>query len=85
MIAPKNLNVPALWSREELERLLKSIDRGSPAGKRDYAIILLVIQLGLRISDVSALRLDSLKWERNELEFIQHKTGNPALKNPRPR
>lgn len=76
VIAPKNLNVPALWSREELERLLKSIDRGSPAGKRDYAIILLVVQLGLRIADVSALRLDSLKWERNELEFIQHKTGN---------
>lgn len=76
VIAPKNLNVPALWSREELERLLKSIDRGSPAGKRDYAVILLVVQLGLRIADVSALRLDSLKWERNELEFIQHKTGN---------
>ena len=76
VIAPKNLNVPALWSREELERLLKSIDRDSPAGKRDYAIILLVVQLGLRIADVSALRLDSLKWERNELEFIQHKTGN---------
>ena len=70
MIAPKNVNVPALWSREELERLLKSIDRGSPAGKRDYAIILLVVQLGLRIADVSALRLDSLKWEQNELEFI---------------
>lgn len=43
VIAPKNLNVPALWSKEELERLLKSIDRGSPAGKRDYAIILLVV------------------------------------------
>lgn len=79
VIAPKNLNVPALWSKEELERLLKSIDRGSPAGKRDYAIILLVVQLGLRIADVSGLRLDSLKWERNELELIQHKTGNRAI------
>ncbi len=76
VIAPKNLNVPALWGKEELERLLKSIDRGSPAGKRDYAIIMLVVQLGLRIADVSNLRLESLKWERNELEFIQHKTGN---------
>ncbi len=76
VIAPKNLNVPALWSKEELERLLESIDRGGPAGKRDYAIILLVVQLGLRIADVSNLRLESLKWERNEIEFIQHKTGN---------
>lgn len=79
VIAPKNLNVPALWSKEELERLLKGIDRGNPVGKRDYAIILLVVQLGLRIADVSRLRLDSLKWGRNELELIQHKTGNRAI------
>lgn len=79
VIAPKNLNVPALWSKEDLERLLKGIDRGSPAGKRDYAIILLVVQLGLRIADVSGLRLDSLKWERSELELVQHKTGNRAI------
>ncbi len=79
VIAPKNLNVPALWSKKDLERLLKGIDRGNPAGKRDYAIILLVVQLGLRIADVSGLRLDSLKWERNELELIQHKTGNRAI------
>ncbi len=76
VIAPKNRNVPALWEKDDLERLLKGIDRGNPAGKRDYAIILLVVELGLRISDVSELRLDSLKWERNELELIQHKTGN---------
>lgn len=76
VIAPKNLNVPALWEKEDLERLLKGIDRGNPTGKRDYAIILLVVELGLRISDVSELRLESLKWERNELELIQHKTGN---------
>lgn len=67
-------NVPALWEPADLEKLLKSVDRGSPAGKRNYAIILLVVQLGLRISDVSNLQLDSLKWERSEIELIQHKT-----------
>ena len=77
--APQNLNVPALWEESELKYLLKSIDRGSPSGKRDYAIILLVIQLGLRISDVSNLRLDNLKWERHELEWVQHKTGNRVI------
>lgn len=73
--APKNLNVPALWTGEEIEKLLKSVDRGSPAGKRDYAVILLVIQLGIRITDIANLRLDSLKWDRKEIEFCQHKTG----------
>lgn len=79
VIAAKNLNVPTLWEKDDLERLLKGIDRGSPAGKRDYAIILLVMQLGLRVSDISGLRLDSLKWERKELELIQHKTSNRVI------
>lgn len=80
-----NLNVPELWGQEDIETLLRGIDRGSLSGKRDYAIILLVIQLGLRISDVASLRLESLKWERNELVLVQHKTGRrtvyPLLKD----
>ena len=76
---PKALRLPALWEEEELRRILSSIDRGSPVGKRDYAIILTVVQLGLRISDVAGLRLDSLKWERNEIEIVQQKTGKKLI------
>lgn len=74
MTVTNNRNLPKLWERDEVERLLNSIDRGNPAGKRDYAIILLVAQLGLRISDVANLRLENLKWERKEIELEQHKT-----------
>ena len=79
VIVAKNRNIPALWESSELERLLKSVDRGSPAGKRNYAIILLVVQLGLRISDVASLRLENLKWERNEIEITQHKTKERVI------
>jgi site-specific recombinase XerD len=82
---PKNLNIPALWEKDEVELLLKSIDRGSPAGKRDYAIILLAVQLGLRLSDIANLKLENLRWEYDEIELVQHKTGNrivhPLLKD----
>lgn len=85
MIVPANLNVPQLWEKEDIEKLLHSIDRGSLAGKRDYAIILLVAQLGLRVSDVANLQLESLKWERSALVLVQHKTGKrtvyPLLKD----
>lgn len=74
VIVPANRNVPALWEKSEIEALLKSIDRGNPTGKRNYAIILFVVSLGLRVSDVSALKLENLKWERSELDLIQHKT-----------
>ena len=83
VMAPQNKNVPALWSEDEIMALLNHVDRGSPAGKRDYAILLLVVQLGIRISDVADLRLDSLKWERKEISLIQHKTkGLSTLGRP---
>ncbi len=84
VIVASNRNIPALWDETDLEKLLKSVDRGGPAGKRNYAIILLVVQLGLRISDVSHLRLDSLKWGRSEIELVQHKTQN-RLVQPMPK
>ena len=73
--APTNLNVPALWSRDDVDKLLADVDRGSPIGKRNYAIFLLVIQLGIRNSDIAEMRLSNLKWERKTIEFSQHKTG----------
>jgi len=77
--APKNQNVPALWSKDEISRLMESIDRGSPSGKRDYAVLSLAIQLGIRISDIANLKLENLKWERKEIEFSQHKTGKRVI------
>lgn len=74
VMAAKNTTIPALWAQSDIERILHSVDRGSPCGKRDYAIILLVVQLGVRIADVANLRLDALKWERKQIEFTQHKT-----------
>ena len=76
IIIPKNLNVPALWTADEIDRLVKSIDRGSPAGKRNYAILLLAIQFGIRVSDIANLKLENLKWDKKEIQFSQHKTGN---------
>ena len=75
----RNLNVPALWSEDELQQLLTSIDRSNPAGKRDYAILLLAVQLGIRTSDLAALRLEHLNWKRKTIEFIQHKTDKSVV------
>lgn len=74
-----NITVPALWENSEIELLLKSIDRTSPVGKRDYAVLLLAVQLGLRCSDIASLKLESLKWERNEIDLVQYKTGTRLI------
>ena len=57
------------------EKLLSSIDRDNPVGKRDYAAYLIAAELGLRVSDINNLRLENLKWDSNTIEITQYKTG----------
>jgi site-specific recombinase XerD len=54
--------------------LLRSIDRASKSGWRDLAILHLMAYYGLRPSEVVALRLDSIDWERALLQVYQVKT-----------
>ena len=71
--------VPSAYSKKEVEKLLKSIDRGNPKGKRDYAIILIAARLGLRAQDICNLSFDNLKWETNTIELFQNKTKKPII------
>jgi len=70
----KQTRIPSVWDVNDLKKLIAAIDRGSPIGKRDYAIILLACRLGLRVSDIKGLKFENFHWENNELVFIQSKT-----------
>ncbi len=72
--ARKKTSIPSAWSADNLKKLIAAIDRGSPMGKRDYAIILLACRLGLRVSDIKALKLNDFDWKEKQLVFIQSKT-----------
>lgn len=48
-------------------RLLASCDRRRTVGRRDYAILLLLVRLGLRAGEVAALRLEDVDWRRGEI------------------
>jgi site-specific recombinase XerD len=70
----KNRPLPSAYSREEVERVLKAVDRSNPVGKRDYAILMLAAKLGIRAGDIVNLKLSDLKWDKSCVEFIQEKT-----------
>jgi site-specific recombinase XerD len=74
---PRDAAIPSIWEPELVERLLKVVDRSSPRGKRDYAILLLACRLGLRLGDIRTLRLDDFKWDTAVIEISQSKTGAP--------
>ena len=78
--SPKPYHAPELpgtWTADDVDALLTSIDRGSPVGKRDYAMLLMVARLGLRASDIKALRVTDLDWDARSISITQHKTGVP--------
>ena len=70
---PQN-KLPSIYSKEEVEKLIASIERSSFIGKRDYAIILLAARLGLRNSDIANLKFENLFWEQNVIRLVQYKT-----------
>ena len=71
--------LPRSISQEDLQRVLTAVDRRSPTGKRDYAILLLLASYGLRAREVSALRLEDVDWERDRFHVRGRKAGHSAV------
>jgi site-specific recombinase XerD len=67
-------SVPAVLTSEEVESILSTIDRSTPCGRRDYAIVLLLARLGLRAGEVAALELDDINWRTGQI-LIHGKGG----------
>ena len=67
-------SIPSTWEPAEVKRMLDTIDQGSPVGKRDYAILLLVANLGIRAGDIKALKLSDLDWTVKTITITQEKT-----------
>ena len=73
----KQTRIPSVWPVDDLTKLISAIDRGSPMGKRDYAMILLACRLGLRTGDIKNLTFENFHWNNNQLVFVQSKTRTP--------
>ena len=69
-------NLPRSITWREVEQLLQKVDRRSTVGKRDYAILLLLVTYGLRSREVAALTLDDLDWKRDCLHVRGRKAGH---------
>lgn len=68
--------VPRSISWDEVRRMLEVADRRTAVGKRDYAILLLLVTYGLRAHEVAALTLDQIDWRRERLRVPERKAGH---------
>ena len=55
-------SLPRGISRADARALLGSCDRRHALGRRDYAIVIMLLRLGLRRSEVAGLTLDDIDW-----------------------
>jgi site-specific recombinase XerD len=65
---------PTVLDSETVEHLLRSLDRSTALGKRDYAILLLAARYGLRASDIRSLRFENIRWRDDRIVLLQSKT-----------
>ncbi len=72
-----NTKLSKIWSSEEISQTLGTIERTSPIGKRDYAILAIAANLGLRSVDIISLTIDNFDWKNSTINIIQSKTGEP--------
>jgi site-specific recombinase XerD len=56
------VGIPKGISSPHIDRVLASCDRQTVGGRRDYAILLLLIRLGLRGGEIVRLKLDDVDW-----------------------
>jgi site-specific recombinase XerD len=55
--------LPQYLEAEQVDKLLKGCNQDTPAGRRDYAVLLLLVRLGLRAGEVARLNLEDINWE----------------------
>ena len=59
--------------------MLEAVDRRTPEGRRDYAILLLLITYGLRAREIASLTLDDFDWKRERLHVRERKADHVAV------
>lgn len=75
----KNIQYFTLEETETIRNALLSPE--TPFTYRDRAICIIAMYLGLRGSDISNLKMNSIDWDNNTISIVQQKTTDP-LKVP---
>jgi integrase/recombinase XerD len=60
-------SLPRAVSAADLTRLMDSCDRRTAAGRRDFAILVLLARLGLGAGEIAALELGDISWHHVEI------------------
>lgn len=74
--------LPRGLAGDQVSMLLASCDRDTAAGRRDFAILMLLTRLGLRRGEVAALELDDVDWRAGEIVIAGKGSRHDVLPLP---
>jgi integrase/recombinase XerD len=74
--------LPRGLAGDQVSMLLASCDRDTAAGRRDFAILMLLTRLGLRRGEVAALELDDVNWRAGEIVIAGKGSRHDVLPLP---
>lgn len=63
----------------DVQRIIAAIDQNTVAGKRDFALLLMMAAYGLGAAEVLSLKLDDIDWEKGTIRIVRQKTGVETL------
>jgi integrase/recombinase XerD len=78
----RDRSLPRGLDAATVAKLLAGCDRRRTVGRRDFAILILMVRLGLRAGEVAALSLDDLDWRQGEI--VVHGKGSREDRLPLP-
>lgn len=76
-------SLPKALTEDQVRDVLSKFDRSTAAGRRDYAMALCQVVLGLRVSEVANLCLEDLDWRSGTLR-IENGKGHRSRQLPMP-
>lgn len=71
--------VPRALTEEQSQRVINVVDTSTESGRRDYAILQLLYTYGVRGGQVSAMRMEDIRWADNQILFRSLKHGKDSL------
>jgi len=69
-------DIPRSIGWDAVQKMLDQVDRRTAWGRRDYAMLLLMVSYGLRAREVSVLTLDDIDWKRDRLHVRERKADH---------
>jgi integrase len=69
-VANRRAGLPRFLEPAQVQAPLGSCDRGTVAGRRDFAMMTMMVRLGLRAGEIAALCLGDIDWRRGEISIV---------------